>query len=433
MLRSISILVTIIALSIAGFVLYTRHQKEVGVCTDCNVILISLPYVDAERTTLYNPTVPTTAFLASLQKTSTVFENAYAPSSWALPSLAALLTGQYPWTLHIWNPMNGLLASHRTLAQALQEHGYETAAYVDGRFLTRDRHFDLGFDTFVDTHAVEYPQDNTGMIFGLARAWITNHHTDGKPFFVFISPNVHPYATSSETFMSAEEIRVANTRTGGPTTAEKQRLEMVYAHQLVETDAELQTLFQTLATLSLEKRTIVVITSDTGIAFGNHGIIGPVGMTLYREDIHIPLVFYIPNRGKDRVLASVETRSIANTILEILSYPSDSSFTGTSLLPYIQRTEVANRTVLSKTIFSPLSVNDTPETRYTNTAALTSAIRGRLQAIRSKDGTTELYALDTDPTEKHNLLEKPELLTTDMRETMRQLFAALTLEEHVQN
>lgn len=433
MIRLLSILAIVISLGTAGTILFLRHQGQAGICSDCNVILVSFPYLGADHTTVYNPDIGTTPFLARLAEKSTVFENAYAPASWALPALASLMTGQYPWAIQVWKPIDGLLNVKRTLALALRGHGYTTAAYVDGRFLTQDRKFDIGFDTFVDRDAVDYPTDDTTTVFGLATAWIKKNSAGGKPFFVFISPNSKGVASSTDTQISTDEIKEANRRVGGPSEAEVRRVKTIYYTQIAKADAELATLFDTLDSLGLKQKTIVIVTSDTGMGLGEHGLLGATGATLYYTDLHVPLLVYIPHKGKDRVLASIETRSIANTILSILTYPQDSSFTGESLLPYIQGAETKNRTVLSKTIFDRTSLYETTEAGYTNVATAVSAIRGKVQAIRKSDGTTELYTLDTDPLEKKNLLEKPGGVPSDVAATARQLFAALTLEVGVGN
>ncbi len=433
MVRLLSILAILISLGVASTALYIQHSGQAGICSDCNIIFVSLSYLGADHTTVYNPNVETTPFLAQLASKSTVFENAYAPSSWALPSLAALLTGQYPWAIHVWKPIDGLLNTKRTLASVLKEHGYATGAYVDGRFLTRDRKFDIGFDTFVDRAAVDYPADDTSMVFSLATACIKKHAGDNTPFFLFISPNSKGVASSTDTQVTTEELKAANRREDGPTSTEVTRVKSIYYSQIKKADAELATLFDTLDTLKLSKKTVVVITSDTGHGLGEHGLLGAPGITLYQSDIHVPLIIYIPNKGTGRVLASIETRSIANTILSILAYPTDAEFGGESLLPYIQGTETKNRTVLSKTIFDHSSLFQTTEARYTNTAATVSAIRGKVQAIRRSDGTTELYVLDVDPLEKKNLLEGPGGVPSDVAATARQLFAALTLEVGVGN
>jgi arylsulfatase A-like enzyme len=79
-----------------------------------------------------------------------------------------------------------------------------------------------------------------------------------------------------------------------------------------------QRLLSQLNERNLLRNTIVVFTSDHGQGFGDHGIYGH-GKSLYRQEIHVPLVFWKPGTmpASVRVPTPVSTTDIAATILDL--------------------------------------------------------------------------------------------------------------------
>ena len=114
-----------------------------------NIVLIVLDTVRADRTDLVDPTLENTPSMFALGHSGTVYTQAYANSTWSLPSHAALFTGlyphrhdagrrivevqpmfdsQYPGRLII-EPVP-LAEDHETLAELLAQRGYATAAFA---------------------------------------------------------------------------------------------------------------------------------------------------------------------------------------------------------------------------------------------------------------------------------------------------------------
>ena len=61
-----------------------------------NILLIVLDTVRADRTDLVDPTLDNTPSMLALGNTGTIYSQAYANSTWSLPSHATLFTGLYP-------------------------------------------------------------------------------------------------------------------------------------------------------------------------------------------------------------------------------------------------------------------------------------------------------------------------------------------------
>src|SRR5262249_57413039 len=60
------------------------------------VLLVVLDATGARHVSAYGAPVATTPRLDALAREGTLFERAYAQASWTLPSMASLLTGDYP-------------------------------------------------------------------------------------------------------------------------------------------------------------------------------------------------------------------------------------------------------------------------------------------------------------------------------------------------
>ncbi len=74
---------------------------------------------------------------------------AVSTSSWTVPSMASLMTGQQPWRHGNWHGERAALQeSHRTLAEALKEGGYQTAGFRSNTWLRGSFGYAQGFDQF---------------------------------------------------------------------------------------------------------------------------------------------------------------------------------------------------------------------------------------------------------------------------------------------
>jgi arylsulfatase A-like enzyme len=94
--------------------------------------------------------------------------------------------------------------------------------------------------------------------------------------------------------------------------------------------------------------TLVVVTSDHGEEFKEHGGHGH-HRTVYRESVHIPLIFWSA-RGLPhglRVPTFVSLADVAPTILELVGLPPLSSIDGRSLTPALRGEALAPQPVLS--------------------------------------------------------------------------------------
>jgi len=117
------------------------------------LILVTCDTLRADRLGAYGGPPGLTPNLDALLERSLVFRSAFAPSSYTLPSLSALMTGLHPEELGMLENVSELRAE-ASLASVLRLHGWRTGAVVSNYVLRTGTGMELGFDFYDDT----YPQ-----------------------------------------------------------------------------------------------------------------------------------------------------------------------------------------------------------------------------------------------------------------------------------
>jgi hypothetical protein len=235
-----------------------------------------------------------------------------------------MLTGLHPWTHGVRQPEQALAAGPGGplfLAQALDETHYAFGV-TDGGWLSSEWGFDLGFESF---HAEDRDIDAAvELVLQYVR-----HRAPRGPWLGFLHTfDVHcpydPPAPYAGTFASpeAEPIEVAG-RCGNPhfnstkpTSGQARFLSDRYDEDVRRVDDALARLFAALDELDLWKNTIVIVTSDHGEEFGEHGRIGHE-RTLSREALSIPLLVVAPGLAPRVVTEPVGLADLVPTILEL--------------------------------------------------------------------------------------------------------------------
>lgn len=170
--------------------------------------------------------------------------------------------------------------------------------------------------------------------------------------------------------------------------------------------------------LDLAENTIIVLFSDNGLLYGEHGLGGKT--MLYEESVHVPLIVYSPflspdHRGLERS-ELVVGQDIPATLLDMCGLPTPETYQGMSMLPLIEGTDTDWR----QDVFLENLFTDQGYPRQ-------QGVRGeRYKYIRyfSKDDDRlqylpdgiegeqpiyeELFDLEADPKEQQNLAKNPE-------------------------
>jgi arylsulfatase A-like enzyme len=414
-----------------------------------NVLMIVVDTLRADHLSGYGYARPTSPRLDRLAREGALFESAFSTSSWTAPSHASLLTGRHPHEHGVeWRTPRALLdGRYPTLAEALKDRGYRTAAFSANPFwFTRPMGFGRGFIRFED-----FFQSLSDMalrtFFGRAfeqmvlrrlgiedfparkRAadinrsvlrWVERDRE--KPFFAFLN-----YMDTHDPYLPPEPFRskfsrtpapggIINTRLGRyhPTmTPEELQGEIdAYDGAIAYVDEQIGQLIDELQRRSLLDRTVVVVTSDHGESFGERGFLLHAN-SLYRETIHVPLIFRYPEKAPAgvRVTQPVTNAAAAATVMELVGAGQQTIFPGPSLVQLCQpcqpgRTPQASASwspPLTEIERQPWSLDRYPVSR----GWIKSLVSSEWHYIRHENLQAEIYNWKDDTREERNLIGNP--------------------------
>jgi arylsulfatase A-like enzyme len=329
-----------------------------------HVVLISLDTLRADHLGCYGYGRDTSPRLDALAARGVRFDSAWSQATSTLASHLSLFTSLYPPEFGIvcddgvnfvQNTTRLKLAERVvTLAEALQAAGYDTAAFAGGGLLSDNYGFDQGFDTF--WHASQPSESTLAVSLPGLTAWLDDWRTrrpPGSRFFAFLHTyDVHdPYRAPDpfKTRFSARKAERFLKENGYPPTAtdlelhmpdpepaELQEIVAFYDNQIPYADQEVGALERYLREHGLWEDTLVIVLSDHGEEFQDHGGWGHGG-TVFRELARVPLILRFPGdaRAGSVVRAPVQLLDVAPTVLDALDLPIPRDWRGLSLLPLL--------------------------------------------------------------------------------------------------
>ncbi len=325
------------------------------------ILLVSLDTLRADYLGVYGYTrFETSPNLDRLARESYVFDDAIVTEPWTLTSHMSLLTGLHPHQHRVVRT-RALAPGIPTLAALLREHGYRTAAYVDGGWVDRQWGFDRGFETWVQ-----------GGIQGLrtlapaAIRWLDANADE--PFFLFLHTfDVHslgrePWFAKSGgrgrfSSGSASDLepkgrmsfaRAFQERAAAPTPADVDYIRATYADGVRFVDEQLGRVLEHLRESGLDERTLIVVWSDHGEALFDHDARWSHD-SLYLHTSRSPLLIRMPGLpGGRRIPALVSSVDLAPTILDLAGAGASAPRHGRSLVPLLLGRELDERPVFTQ-------------------------------------------------------------------------------------
>ncbi len=351
-----------------------------------NVVLISLDTLRPDRLGLYGARRPTSPALDALAADATVFETVIAPAPWTLPSHTSMMTGLHACVHGMMGTIgHPFPAGLRPLAQSLREAGYATAAVTEDGFVDATA-FVRGFGYY---HETRDGDDRVRRTVAQAEAWLRDEATE--PFFLF----VHTYQTH-EPYFSPPPYDAMFTTVEGPSgpvplaqAAPAEAALAKYDAAVRYTDASIAPLLDAIRAAPRGDRTVLIVTSDHGEAFGEHGYTGH-GRTLHEEVLRVPLLVRAPGlvASGRRVPGLAGVIDVAPTVLDLLGLPVPPDLTGVSLAPALRPGDATP--LPPRLLFSENGLHDIRR------LAIRSA---RWKAMFDNDQRT-IVDLEHDPTER---------------------------------
>ncbi len=390
-----------------------------------NVILISIDTLRADHLGCYGYNRETSPNIDALAADSSVFLNTYASSSWTLPSHISMLTSLNCIHHQVKHEDERIDPEIITLADMMRINSFSCAAFTGGGFVSSSYGFSKGFDLYNEGVGAVFHQDSAERVYRAASDWIDRHQE--RDFFLFIhtyqthNPYVCPYPY--KVMFLDEEAKVGNIdlkgHLGGPKNIfkkipkpEVRNIIALYDAEIRYTDEKLiGQLVNKLKQIGLYQQTMIIVTSDHGEEFFDHGG-WEHGHTLYDELIKVPLIIKFPDlkyKGQ-RSKTMVSLVDLMPTICDEMRVDSSGlKIDGKSLIPVLRGKEKKDRIFLAELGGNILN-SHIPEKISTN--------RGKKKLILSQRfnpdeldfftfpppeaGPVEFYDLSVDPLEKNN-------------------------------
>jgi arylsulfatase A-like enzyme len=333
---------------------------------DVPVIIYLVDTLRADRLSLYGYSRPTSPELDALAMESVVFEQAYAPAPWTLPSVASLITSTFLCEHGLTRGKKKLNNGLKTLAERLQSVGYTTAGYYNNLLAGSLAALDRGYQEFVfkSWNDDRRARDVDLFLDGIAsRPFYLYLHTMEphtswsvpsrftRPFGHVSVDDKRRYETiflryreqRFEDYRSNRAVGITdNTALQDQSRAELETLRasinILYDGTVLEADTNLANVIRVLKKRGFWDKAIFIFLSDHGEELGEHG-----GwfhdQTVYEELSRVPLIIHFPagEFAGRRIESVVSLVDVMPTIFDYLQRQElCADCRGNSLLPLIR-------------------------------------------------------------------------------------------------
>lgn len=377
-----------------------------------------------------------------------VFDNAYTTTPFTLPAHMSMFTGLHHVEHGVEGRNNTLGPGIATIAEELQENGYATAGIFTTEWLKPDFGFGRGFERYESVpHRATYADRAINRMLEV----LDGDAEDERPLFFFLhlydahsdfikqSRTNLPYYSSEDYRDDLLEIqddrfcdKEGNCATGYLLAADKENrsvpadeidlLHELYRRGVKQLDHDLNSLFSGLRERGLYDDAMIILTSDHGEEFREHGKF--IHSQVYEESVAVPLFVKLPKQERagehiDSLVALMDIHSMV--LAAATAQPSPEGTRGTTPFPPLG-VGTRESIVFQDKLWKPAWGLRTKEWKL---------VRDR------KSGATELFRPATDSGELENLSHvKPEevqRLTAILEERIRVLRAHAAVLSKIQN
>ncbi|HET9621759.1 MAG TPA: sulfatase-like hydrolase/transferase [Kofleriaceae bacterium] len=359
-----------------------------GVPADFNVLVITIDTTRADHLGMYGYPRATSPNLDAMARGATVFDHGWAHAPSTRYSMPAILTGRLPLDVYYDFSIEGwpgLLPKATTIAEALAPLGFVTGAITNYWYFDRGRHMDQGF--------AEYDNEDARLHTGVAgagpeqtRGSSSKEQTDKAISFVDRHASqrfllwVHYY----------DPHYGYEPHPDGPAFGSDRMA--LYDGELAYTDRHIGRLFDDLRARGLYDKTVIVVTGDHGEGFGEHGV-ELHGYHLYAAQTKVPLIIRVPGLPARHAATPAGHVDILPTLVNLAGGQATPDMMGRSLVDVLAGADVP------RTVFQQLS--------YENHHEMRAGVDAQCHVIYnvSPDTSWEVYRIDRDPLETHDLAE----------------------------
>jgi len=440
-----------------------------------HVVLVSIDTLRADHLGTYGYERFTSPILDALASEGTVFEEASSTTSWTLPAHVSMLTGLFP-------AEHGVVSSHfelqgevPTLASLLARQGYSTAAVVNAIWLKREAFgVTRDFEQYRYIRDADYARRSPSrMVTDQAIEWLREAgeaglfvlvhyydvHADYASLPAYERLFVEPYQGPADgtawqlmqlnfadehvrrcqrafdptfcSFGGEEKPRLLDGSVERPELGARdvRHLEALYDAGIRQLDTELGRLVTFLRDTGLLDETLLIVTSDHGEEFMEHGRVDHF-LTTYQESLHVPLILRGPGVPAGlRVGEPVSIVDIVPTVLGLvggLRGARAPSFDGVDLAPLL--TGASPPHLADRLIFGEASGGHQYGEQLKGVYPIYySARKGRYKGVYdAQSGSLEIYDLASDPGETEDLAQREPALAAELSALLADRHAQIT-------
>lgn len=326
------------------------------------IVMIVVDGLRLDRISALGYPRPTTPNLDRFVSAATFFERCQAQASTTLASNATLLTGMHPRSHAVRHIGHALPEACVTLAEALRQSGFRTAAFLDAPELSRAPEYaprlDQGFDVF---DAAEHPDapENSGFAryYGAVCDFLLRSRAERSftyietraacaPFFAEESDRAALSASKPVIPSGAHSVPEPLTYLAALSTHDSLRPENytsveeivdAYDAAVHRVDRQVAALLQFLLERGLFDDALIIVTAGHGFSLLDRGIYVGNGLSVYQEEVAVPLWIRFPHgrhAGK-RVSSVIRSLDLLPTICEAAGVARPSEVDGESLLELV--------------------------------------------------------------------------------------------------
>lgn len=382
-----------------------------------NLILFTIDTLRRDVFSVYGNTEGLTPFIDSIRDKLMVFDNFFAVGPYTQASFPGILTSGYYFD-QTRDPQPVLSPRRKLISEALKMKKIHTAGFHSNPYMSDFFGWKRGWNAFYDGLVGEvnnkYPYMRSVVINEKVKNFLDTYigDEDYEPFFLWMHyMDVHePYVPDKEDVMqvcpelghmSSDDMYelykdvVIPRDVSDPVKVET--LHKLYKAHVYEVDRGIRELFSTLKEFDILKDTIVIICSDHGDEFNDHGGLSHDGK-FYNELVNVPFMVYDSDfKKEEHIKTTVSNLHIPPTILHHFGFENDPKFKGQSIFP-LENLEPkgAFGEAIGK-VHHQVQPTDKPAYYYTD---------GKYKIMYYEEGNRYyFFDLENDPKELNNLTE----------------------------
>lgn len=422
------------------------NKEYVSSNNTLNVVILILDALRADCLGCYGSNVKTPN-IDKLAKEGIVFENAFSQAPLTLPSMVSFFSSYNP-SVNKLNNLARLSDKNETLAEELRSRGYRTCALVGNHLLGESSGVLQGFGNYLILDYVKYNRylyqlpiiqqfnkifhkyfyenplpDTSKVLTKKALKFLQKNYKYNFYLWIHYMDPHDPYSPAKEycnidyrgklkSYFAPDQPfwgspLISHIRGGYYylNSQDKKYIKSLYEGEIAYLDHHIGKVLSEIEKLGIEEKTIIILTSDHGEEFWEHGDFLH-GQSLYDELINVPLIIKSPtlSRGK-KVKSIARLTDVMPTIREFLQLPINEKMQGHSLISIINsKNEEENFAFSEETEF------------YEDRKSIRTQQYKLILGMDTK--RVELYDVVNDPYEKEDLSTKKPTIAKKLTEKL---------------